>query len=138
MQGKGEFSMAKKISTTQERLNEMMKAFDIRPADIVRRTGINKSTLSNYINGKREARQDQLSLIADSYGVNPAWLLGYDVPMTTTDLGSGFAGTQFSVDPSIIDRALQYYQVIENLPPEKRASFENYLKFLLSDTERPG
>ena len=130
--------MAKKISTTQERLNEMMTAFDIRPADIVRRTGINKSTLSNYINGKREARQDQLSLIADSYGVNPAWLLGYDVKMMSeVDFVSHTPGTEYVIDPAIIDRALQYYQVIENLPPEKRASFENYLKFLQSESERP-
>lgn len=130
--------MAKKISTTQERLNEMMTAFDIRPADIVRRTGINKSTLSNYINGKREARQDQLSLIADSYGMNPAWLLGYDVKMMSeVEFATHAPGSEFVVDPSIIDRALQYYQVIENLPPEKRASFENYLKFLQSESERP-
>ena len=131
--------MAKKISTTQARLEEMMQAFDIKAADIVRRTGIHKSTLSNYINGKREARQDQLSLIADSYGIDPAWLLGYDVPMISApDLGSGHPGTQFTYDPSLVDRAVQYYKVVENLPPEKRAAFENYLKFLLSDTERPG
>ena len=130
--------MAKKISTTQERLNEMMTAFDIRPADIVRRTGINKSTLSNYINGKREARQDQLSLIADSYGVNPAWLLGYDVKMMSeVEFAPHTPGTEFVVDPSIIDRALQYYHVIENLPPEKRTAFENYLKFLQSESEHP-
>ena len=130
--------MAKKISTTQERLKEMMTVFDIRSADIVRRTGINKSTLSNYINGKREARQDQLSLIADSYGVNPAWLLGYDVKMMSeVEFSPRTPGTEFVIDPSIIDRALQYYQVIENLPPEKRAAFENYLKFLQSESERP-
>lgn len=68
--------MAKKISTTQARLAEMMIEFEITAADIVRKTGINKSTLSNYINGKRMADQEHLSIIADPYGIDPAWLMG--------------------------------------------------------------
>lgn len=119
--------MAKKISTTKERLEEMMKELNIIPADIVRKTGINKSTLSNYINGKRNAVQDQLSKIADAYGIDPAWLMGYDVHMKMPVSIDDY-------DSERVKRAIEYYQKYEELPPDKQAQFENFLKFLQSKT----
>ena len=94
-----------KVSTTQERLAEMMREFDITAADIVRKTGINKSTLSNYINGKRVADQEHLSIIADPYGIDPAWLMGYDVPMKPL--------TQINLDVLDPDDAELYRQIAE-------------------------
>ena len=78
--------MAKRICTTKERLSEMMRELDLTQADIVRRTGIQKGTLSNYLNGKRIPNQEQLSMLSDPYNVNPAWLMGYDLPMFLTSL----------------------------------------------------
>lgn len=117
--------MAKKISTTKDRLAEMMRTFGISAADIVRKTSINKSTLSNYINGKRTPVQDQLSLIADPYGIDPAWLMGYDVPMkprvSIDDYSSDF-----------VDRALEYYRRIDELPLSGKEELDNYLLYLLT------
>lgn len=76
--------MAKK-SNSCDRLKEMMNTMSLKQADIVARTGITKSALSNYLHGTREPRQDQISRIADPYGINPAWLMGYDVPMFSTN-----------------------------------------------------
>lgn len=73
--------MSKKVSNSKERLKEMMSALNLKQADIVKRTGIPKSALSCYISGRRDPRQDQISRIVDPYGINPAWLMGYDVPM---------------------------------------------------------
>ena len=39
--------MAKKISTSKERIAEMMTLLNIKQIDIVKRTGIPKSSLSN-------------------------------------------------------------------------------------------
>lgn len=75
-----------KVSNSQKRLLEMMNILDIKQSDIVKKTGIQKSSLSNYISGRRVPRQDQLSLIADPYDINPAWLMGYDVPMYYEDI----------------------------------------------------
>lgn len=73
--------MSKKISNSSQRLKEMMDVLMLKQTDIVSTTGITKSALSNYLHGTREPRQDQISRIADPYGINPTWLMGYDVPM---------------------------------------------------------
>jgi len=70
-----------KVSNSRERLLEMMKILNLKPIDICRKCGVLKSSMSNYINGTREPRQDQISLICDPFGINPAWLMGYDVDM---------------------------------------------------------
>lgn len=70
-----------KISNSQTRLKEMMSILGISQTDIVKTTGVLKSSLSNWVNGNREPRQDQISAIVDPYNINPAWLMGYDVPM---------------------------------------------------------
>jgi len=73
--------MRKKTSNSSQRLQEMMDKMNLKQSDIVSRTGITKSALSNYLHGTREPRQDQISKIADPYNINPSWLMGYDVPM---------------------------------------------------------
>lgn len=82
--------MAKRISSTKERLSEMMDYFHITQTDISKRTGIPKPTISHYCNGKRIPVQDQLSFLCDPYGINPAWLMGYDVPMFLKDIPKSF------------------------------------------------
>lgn len=77
--------MVKKDSTSKERIAEMMSVLNLKQVDIVKKTGIPKSSLSNYLSGKRTPNQEQLSVIADPYGINPAWLMGYNVPMWLKD-----------------------------------------------------
>lgn len=73
--------MNKKVSNSKQRINELMSYFGLNQTELCRKTGLQKSALSNYLNGDREPRQNQISLIADPFGVNPAWIMGYDVPM---------------------------------------------------------
>lgn len=70
-----------KIASSSERLKELLRIYNDTQADMVRKTGIEKSAISNYINGRREARQDKLILIGNAYNVSVAWLMGLDVPM---------------------------------------------------------
>lgn len=70
-----------KNSNSKVRIRELMEHYRINQTELCKRTGIQKSALSNYLKGDREPRQDQISAIVDPFGVNPAWLMGYDVPM---------------------------------------------------------
>jgi len=66
---------------TATRLKELMEYYKIRQSDISAKTGIPKSALSMYVSGERKPKQPRITDLASSYGVDEAWLMGYDVPM---------------------------------------------------------
>ena len=63
-----------------KRIKQMMQIRDIPPADLARITGIRASSISDYLSGKYQPKQDKIALIADALSVNPGWLMGYDEP----------------------------------------------------------
>lgn len=67
--------------TSSERIREILSYYEISQSEFCRRTGLDKSTVSLYINGKREPMQDKIDLIARSFNLDPAWVMGYDVGM---------------------------------------------------------
>ena len=77
--GEGDNDM--KITDSKHRLKELIDILGISQTEFCNRCGLNKSALSNYLNGDREPRQDKLSLIADAFRISPSWLMGYDVPL---------------------------------------------------------
>lgn len=64
-----------------ERLKQALQKFGISQAELCKRTGIPKASISQYISGYVKPKDDRLYLIAKALGVNESWLLGYDVPM---------------------------------------------------------
>lgn len=51
-------------------------------ADMV---GINKASVSQYVNGKNVPSNKTAAKIGNKYGYNPAWVNGFDVPMRSKD-----------------------------------------------------
>lgn len=72
-------------SNLHDRLNEAIEAAGMRPVDLCEKTGIPKSMLSYYLNGKTKPKADRLHIIAKALDVSEAWLLGYDVPKYRTE-----------------------------------------------------
>jgi len=64
-----------------ERIQEALKIRDLKQADLVKLTGIGKSSISTYISGEYEPKQRNIYKIAKALNVNEAWLMGHDVPM---------------------------------------------------------
>lgn len=73
------------IDTFSNRLNTAMRMRNMKATELSEKTGISKSSLSEYINGKYEAKQDGVYLLAKALNVNEAWLMGLDVPMERTN-----------------------------------------------------
>ena len=63
-----------------KRIKQMMQIRDITQADLARITGIRASSISDYLSGKYQPKQDKIALIADALSVNPGWLMGYGEP----------------------------------------------------------
>ena len=54
-------------------------------AELSRKTGVAEGTISNYKKGVYEAKQARVLEFSRVLNVNPAWLMGYDVPMLGDD-----------------------------------------------------
>jgi len=71
----------KKPSTFAKRLRELLDIHKITQTELSQKTGISKSSISHYLKGDWEAKQDAIYAISKFANVNEAWLMGYDVPM---------------------------------------------------------
>lgn len=69
------------MATIAQRINEALIVRNMKQADLVRTTGIGKSSISTYLSGEYEPKQKNIYKIALALNVNEAWLMGYDVPM---------------------------------------------------------
>lgn len=69
------------IDTFANRLQLAMQYNNMKQVDLVEKTNLDKSLISNYLSGKYKAKQDKLYLLAEALHVSEAWLMGYDVPM---------------------------------------------------------
>lgn len=69
----------------KDRLVEGLALRGMRAIDLAEKTGINKTTISYYMNGKTTPRSSKLYLIAQALDVSEAWLLGYDVAIHRSD-----------------------------------------------------
>lgn len=74
----------KRIALTKDRLREAMKDAGKKQADLVRETGLNRGTISRYLSGEVEPRQDAAYKLALALNVSETWLWGYDVPKVRT------------------------------------------------------
>lgn len=60
------------------RINEALRRNEMSKAELSRRTGISPSSLSEYLSGKYEPKQDKIYLISRALNVDPVWLLGFE------------------------------------------------------------
>ena len=63
------------------RLQKALNAQNMKPIDLSQRTGLSEATISQYRSGYSKPKSGRLVLIADALGVDPAWLMGLNVPM---------------------------------------------------------
>lgn len=68
-------------SSFSQRLKEAMQMRNIKPAELSKISGISKSSLSEYLKGKYEAKQTALYNLSKALNINEVWLMGEDVPM---------------------------------------------------------
>lgn len=116
--------------TKETRYQELLDYFHVDQMDMVKKTGLPKSSISMYVNGQRKPRQNKLTLIANAYGVQEAWLMGYDVPMFKDEspaiqnkLDTGIAlGELFKIN---FDGVAELIQIFRNMTDSQR---KEYLK----------
>lgn len=90
-----------KQSDFASRLALALEYRNMKAVDLSRKTNVSEGTISCYINGKYQAKQNRVKVFAEALNVNPAWLMGYDVPMET-EHSQSVASTSRPIPPGFI------------------------------------
>ena len=90
----------------------------------VERTGLNKGSVSQYVNGKNVPSTSNAQKIADAFNIDVGWILAYDAIPPGAD-----------EDPYEMAKAKELYALYQNLTPEARLAFETLLKNLQSASD---
>lgn len=73
-----------RIDTTANRIKIAMKKAGKRQVDLVKEIGIDRGSMSHYVNGRYEPKQDVVFELAKALDVSEMWLWGYDCQMERT------------------------------------------------------
>lgn len=74
-----------------ERLRLAMKRVDMKPVELCEKTGIGKSSISQYLSGEYEPKQKKLYRLAEALAVSPSYLMGLTDDPTDYDDGDSAA-----------------------------------------------
>ena len=72
--------MAKKTATFAQRLREGLDLRGMKQIELATRSGISKYSISHYLKGDWEGKQDAVYELARALNVSEAWLMGDGVP----------------------------------------------------------
>ena len=89
----------KLISDFAERLRIALDFRNMKATELSALTGINKSTISQYLSKEYEPKRDRLELFAKTLNVNEAWLIGYDVPMEINSSNNDSLIEEYELNP---------------------------------------
>ena len=67
--------------TISVRIKKALQLKGMKQSELCKLANIPKSSLSQYLSGDFEPKQDRIYLIAKALNVSEAWLMGFDVPM---------------------------------------------------------
>ena len=98
------------------RLNKAISIRGFKQADLVEKTGLSKSAISQYCSGKVNATQTPLYKLANALSVSESWLMGYDVEMERNTRPATIA----------LSRADNPY---DDLPEEAQQEIENFIAY---------
>lgn len=120
-----------RVATTADRLKEAMQDAGKKQIDLARETGLSHSTVSRYLSGAVEPRQEATHKLAVLLDVSELWLWGYAVPRSRTaeqkkndDLVKIIA--QMRQDPKFFD----IVSMLAELPPEQYDSLTTIISAL--------
>lgn len=63
----------------KDRLNEALQLRGMTAADLAKKSGLAKSSVSRYLTGENIPRSIAIGKMATALDVSPAWILGYNL-----------------------------------------------------------
>lgn len=107
---------------TALRLKRALSLRNMKQIELVEKTQIGKSAISQYIAGKVVPKQDKIYLMAKALNVSEAWLMGHDVPMGREAVSPSLPSLT-PKDERSIQKKLE--EILEGLAPNSAMAYYN-------------
>ncbi len=113
------------VDTFANRLQKALNLRNMKQAELVEKTKIDKSLISNYLSGNYKAKQDNLTILAEVLDVSETWLMGYDVPLN----GKIESSNMTELDQILFSKA-------KNLSDEEKKSIISVIDVIHKDIDK--
>lgn len=115
--------------TCMRRIRDLINEYcDGSQQRFAEKTGLNKGSVSQYVNGKNIPSEGNAAKIAEAFNVDCSWIMGYDF------IPPGIEEGYKSEEHTRVQEAIDLYDRIQKLPKDKQIALQNYLQFLQSDS----
>ena len=108
-----------RIETCSKRLAQALAIKGMKQSELCDRANVPKSSLSLYLSGAYEPRQDRIYEMATVLDVDPVWLMGYDVPMKKQKNSTN--------ELPLTDGDIELLQLFNRIPAESQAMLKELL-----------
>ena len=76
------------MEKSSKRLRHALDINEMKQQELADKSGVSKNSISQYLNKRSIPSNISAGKMAKALGVNPMWLMGYDVPMLNENSGS--------------------------------------------------
>lgn len=118
------------MATFSERLAEAIAIRNLKNTQLAQRSGVSKGTISNYLSGRYEAKQNNVYKLALALNVDEAWLMGKDVPMARSAISPlyGVLKQQKTVECALTSDEIRMLNAYRELPEATQQSILSLLE----------
>ena len=117
-----------KYEKTAKRLMKALSDNDMRAQDLANATGINKASISQYVNGSHAPSNISAGRMADVLDVSPLWLMGFDVQPTAEDEETNIVPLHPDIKDIKVYRTELLGDVACGTPIVANAEYETYIE----------
>ena len=122
-----------KVESFAVRLQKALDKNNMKPIELSNKTKISKSLISKYLAGISNAKENNLSLIAEILHTNEAWLMGYDVPMDLNDNSKQKIFKEH--DSPILDKYAMLFDKMGDLSEEDQKMILNVTESIINEID---
>lgn len=96
-----------KYEITAKRIQEAMDRKGLRPIELANASGVARASISHYTHGSHQPTNITATKLGAVLGVDPMWLMGFDVPMLPSAPNSE---EKYYLDPETAKKAQEIYE----------------------------
>lgn len=116
----------KDLYIIKDRLNEALKFRDMTASQLAKKASIDKGSVSRYLTGETIPRSGAIAKMAEALNINPAWLIGYDVPMVESE----------DPRPDLVTEKDGLSVLIEAMSPKSRGRLLDFARFIIEQEKK--